>query len=43
MKFFTLILTLLALSSIAQASWTMNHQISGDASTQLSAGIKAKM
>jgi len=43
MKALTLILTLLALFSMAQSRWTMNHQITGDASTQLSAGIKAKM
>jgi hypothetical protein len=32
---------LLALLCLSQAAWTSTHEITGDASTQLAAGIKA--
>jgi len=43
MKATLFIVTLLALSAIAQGAWTNSHDITGDAKTQLQAAVKAKM
>lgn len=43
MKGFVALFVILALFVSTQSMWTAEHLITGDASTQLSAGIKAKL
>ena len=43
MKGFITVFVMFALLAITQSIWTSEHLISGDASNQLSAGIKAKL